>query len=258
MKTRIISGLIMLPFLGVVYLGGTVLLAVCFIIAAVGILELYNGFKKIRIYPSINIGLFSAAALFLAGYAKVDAEYYMLWFFAVVTAGLLSLFNGKKRELPDAMATVAGIFYVAFFSFHVVLVDQKFGTIFVWLILLTAFGTDVFAYFTGLAIGKHKLCSNISPKKTIEGALGGIAGSVILCGLFACFFLDPLLIHCLIIGALGSVAAQLGDLTASIFKRNMGIKDYGSLIPGHGGMLDRFDSVLFTGPFIYYYIVLIV
>ncbi len=258
MRTRIFSGLIMVPFLGIVYLGGTVLLAACFIIALVGILEFYNGFKKIRINPSFNIGLISAAALFIAGYAKADAEYYMLWVFAVVLLCLLSLFKGDKRELSDAMATVTGIFYVAFFSFHVVLVDQKFGTIFVWLILLTAFGTDIFAYFAGFIAGRHRLCVNISPKKTVEGALGGVAGSVILCGLFAYFFLDSLFFHCLAMGALGSVAAQLGDLTASVFKRGMNIKDYGSLIPGHGGILDRFDSVLFTGPFIYYYIELII
>jgi phosphatidate cytidylyltransferase len=141
----------------------------------------------------------------------------------------------------------------------VTLVEQtgEYG-ILVWHIFLTAFGTDIMAYFTGYAIGKHKLCPKISPKKTIEGSIGGILGSVLLCGLFGYFVIPGLLLHCIIIGVLGGVVSQFGDLTASIFKRKMGIKDYGNLIPGHGGILDRFDSVLFTAPMVYYYIMLII
>jgi phosphatidate cytidylyltransferase len=126
-----------------------------------------------------------------------------------------------------------------------------------WLVILTAFGTDIMAYFTGFFLGKHKLCLNISPKKTVEGAIGGIVGSVILCTLFGYLISEGPLIHFILIGLFGSMAAQAGDLTASIFKRKMGIKDYGNLIPGHGGILDRFDSVLFTAPFVYYYIMLV-
>jgi len=146
-----------------------------------------------------------------------------------------------------------------FFSFHVTLVDQAgpYGLM-LWLIVITAFGTDIMAYFSGYLLGKHKLCPHISPKKTIEGSVGGVLGSVILSGLFGWFFLPDLLIHCLVIGVLGGIVSQFGDLTASIFKRKMGIKDYGHLIPGHGGILDRFDSVLFTGPMVYYYIVLVI
>jgi phosphatidate cytidylyltransferase len=128
----------------------------------------------------------------------------------------------------------------------------------VWLIFLTAFGTDIAAFFTGSAFGRHKLCPSISPSKTVEGAVGGVAGSILVCGAFGYLFMPELLIHCLIIGAAGSVVSQFGDLTASIFKRNLGIKDYGTLIPGHGGILDRFDSVLFTAPFVYYYATLVI
>jgi phosphatidate cytidylyltransferase len=114
------------------------------------------------------------------------------------------------------------------------------------------------AYFSGFLFGKNKLCPKISPKKTIEGAVGGTIGSIVLSGIFGYFVMPEMLVHCLVIGLLGSIVAQFGDLTASIFKRKMGIKDYGNLIPGHGGILDRFDSVLFTGPIIYYYIVLVI
>jgi phosphatidate cytidylyltransferase len=169
------------------------------------------------------------------------------------------MFRVKDRGLEDGTATVAGILYAGFLPFHVVLIDQSGGLpMAVWLVFLTAFGTDIAAYFSGRALGKHKLCPDISPKKTIEGAVGGALGSVVVCGVFGYFALPGLLPHCLIIGALGSAAAQLGDLTASIFKRKLGIKDYGNLIPGHGGVLDRFDSLLFTAPFVYYYTVLII
>ena len=128
----------------------------------------------------------------------------------------------------------------------------------VWLVIFSAFGSDIFAYFTGFLLGRHKLCPAISPKKTVEGAIGGVLGSVLICGIFGWVVIPGIAVHCLIIGALGAVFSQLGDLTASIFKRKMGIKDYGNLIPGHGGVMDRIDSILFTAPLVYYYTVLVI
>ena len=260
MKTRVLSSIIMLPLLALVFIGGRLLLIGCFIIGAMGVREFYHGFEALKIKPSYLVANISILALYAINlFAPADNNYYMLWFLAVVIMSLLYLFKIESRELTDAMATLTGIFYVIFLSFHVTLVEQtgEYG-ILVWLIFLTAFGTDIMAYFTGYAIGKHKLCPKISPKKTIEGSIGGILGSVLLCGLFGYFVIPRLLLHCIIIGILGGVVSQFGDLTASIFKRKMGIKDYGNLIPGHGGILDRFDSVLFTAPMVYYYIMLII
>ena len=257
MKTRVISGLVMIPLLAILYFGGYVLTAACFVIGIMGVREFYNGFRKLDVKPSLGIACAAAAALYAINLTGARYEWYMLWFFGVVLVSLLYLFNIENRKLEDAMATITGIFYVVFFSFHVTLVDQTEYSSMVWLIVITAFGTDVMAYFSGYLLGKHKLCPKISPKKTIEGSIGGILGSVILSGIFGYFVMPDLLVHCLIIGVLGGIVSQFGDLTASIFKRKMGIKDYGNLIPGHGGILDRFDSVLFTGPMVYYYIVLI-
>ncbi|WP_312653535.1 phosphatidate cytidylyltransferase [Aminipila sp.] len=258
MKTRVLSGLIMLPFGILIFLGGKVLMLTCFAIGIMGVREFFNGFKAMEIRPAYIVAYVSALALYGVNLFTAEFRWYMLWFFGAVLLSLLYLFKIEERKLEDAMATITGIFYVVFFSFHVTLVEQtgEYG-ILVWLIFLTAFGTDVMAYFTGYAFGKHKLCPTISPKKTIEGSIGGILGSVILCGLFGYILIPRLLIHCIIIGVLGGVVSQFGDLTASIFKRKMGIKDYGNLIPGHGGILDRFDSVLFTAPMIYYYISLV-
>lgn len=259
MKTRVISGLVMIPLLAILYFGGYVLTATCFLIGIMGVREFYNGFHAMGVKPNYGIAVAAAVALYLINIFGEKSEWYMLWFFGVVLVSMLYLFNIEHRKLEDAMATITGIFYVVFFSFHVVLVDQTgpYGLM-LWLIVITAFGTDIMAYFSGYLLGKHKLCPHISPKKTIEGSIGGVLGSVILSGLFGWFFLPDLLIHCLVIGVLGGIVSQFGDLTASIFKRKMGIKDYGHLIPGHGGILDRFDSVLFTGPMVYYYIVLVI
>ena len=249
MKARILSAILMLPLLLIVYLGGKVLLAGCFVIGVMGVREFFGGFRKIGANPSNPIAYGSAVALYLID--LLGAGMYMHWFFGVILASLLYLFRSPAVKAEDAAITLTGIFYVIFFSYHVALTDHYH--ISVWLIFISAFGTDMAAYFTGHAIGKHKLCPEISPKKTVEGAIGGVLGSVILCGIFGYCFIRGLFIHCLIIGAIGSVAAQTGDLIASAFKRKMGIKDYGNLIPGHGGVMDRFDSVLLTAPLVYYY-----
>ncbi len=121
--------------------------------------------------------------------------------------------------------------------------------------LVAAFSCDSAALFAGMLFGKHKLAPAVSPKKTVEGALGGLVGSVVcmilfggVVGLFGCFLSWPFL---LLSGVLGAVAGQLGDLSFSVIKRECGIKDYGRLLPGHGGVLDRFDSVIFTGPLLW-------
>ena len=184
MKTRVLSGLIMLPLLIILFLGGYVLFAACLVIGIMGVREFYNGFRKLDVKPSLGIACAAAAALYAINLTGARYEWYMLWFFGVVLVSLLYLFNIENRKLEDAMATITGIFYVVFFSFHVTLVDQTEYSSMVWLIVITAFGTDVMAYFSGYLLGKHKLCPKISPKKTIEGSIGGILGSVILSGIF--------------------------------------------------------------------------
>ena len=270
MKTRIISGLCMVPLLVLVYLGGYFITALCIVIGFMGVNELFNGFNAMDVRPSRAIAYGSMMVLYVIGVLfPMEHEFIIAWLAASVMASSIYMFKINERKIEDALATMLGIIYVIFFSYHVVMIDRtEIYSDMVWLVLLSAFCTDIVAYFTGVFLGKHKLCPNLSPKKTIEGAIGGTVGSIVCCGLFGKFLLPlvsgvysaampDMTVHCLIIGLIGAIMAQCGDLTASAYKRKMGIKDYGTLIPGHGGIMDRFDSVLFTAPVVYYYIVLV-
>lgn len=268
MKTRIISGLVMAPFLIIVLVGGPLITIAWLAIALMGIREFFNGFKALDVHASYPAAVVSVLLLCAVHYTAPLLEsgrqpaLYLAWLFVSVLMCLLYLFNIEKRKLEDALATITGIVYIGFFSYHVVLTESAGSSLCrasaVWLILITAFCTDIFAYFGGYFFGKNKLCPKISPKKTREGSVCGTLGSVVFSMLFGWFFMDhSLLWVCFLIGLLGGIVSQLGDLTASIFKRKMGIKDYGTLIPGHGGILDRFDSVLFTAPMVYYCLTLL-
>ena len=258
----------MLPLLVIIILRGWVLFAGCFALSLLAVYEFFRGFKELDIKPSYPIAVGSTILLYVFGLlGNINNDTCMiifqskvimlLWVFVSVLACLLYLFKIEERKLEDAMVTLVGIFYVVFFCYHLAMLGM-FDTLSlsVWLVVITAFGTDICAYFAGVTMGKHKLCPVISPKKTWEGAIGGILGSMILCGLFGLFFMKDSIALCLIVGFLGSIISMFGDLTASIFKRKMGIKDYGNLIPGHGGIMDRFDSILFTAPLVYYVVTL--
>lgn len=257
MKRRVLSSILLVPFLAAIYFGGLLLVLCGLLLALLGIRELAQGFSKMGVSINRFIGYGAAVFLYGGGFFIRGVELYLFWVVLVIFSGLLSMFFQKKWKPIDAMVTVAGTLYVVLFSHFLVMIDRSALPLFLWLVLLAAFGTDIFAYFTGFFFGKRKLSPTISPKKTVEGAIGGVAGSVLLCGLFGFLFVPHLWIAAAAIGLIGSVAAQFGDLTASLLKRNMGIKDFGNLIPGHGGVLDRFDSILFTAPFVYYCIVFI-
>ena len=259
----------MLPLLVFIILRGWVLYAGCFALTLLAVYEFYRGFKELDIKPSYPIAVGSTILLYGLGmFSYIGSEesmvifsstfVFMIWAFATVLACLLYLFKIEERKLEDAMATLVGIFYVVFFCYHLALLGMiPVLGIAVWLVVITAFGTDICAYFAGVTMGKHKLCPIISPKKTWEGAIGGVLGSMILCLIFGLIFMKHAIALCLIVGFLGSIISMFGDLTASIFKRKMGIKDYGNLIPGHGGIMDRFDSILFTAPLVYYVVMIL-
>lgn len=181
---------------------------------------------------------------------------------AVLLSLIWLLWRGQKEKAFTSWAsTMAGILYVGWLlSYLVALRGLDDGRNWVFFTLATTFASDITAFFSGRALGRHRLAPYISPGKTKEGAVGGILGAVIV----SLFFILPtplgLDLHwgqVILLGFLISIFAQLGDLVESLFKRNMGAKDSGKLIPGHGGFLDRVDSLIFTGVVVYYYAVLI-
>lgn len=167
-----------------------------------------------------------------------------------------------KTNFADIAISGFGIIYIiGFIAFIPLLYNANNGKFLIWYMAIAAWGTDTFAYLVGTKIGKHKL-TPISPKKSIEGSIGGIIGTVIL-SLIYTYILNTTInigISYIIISGIAiilSVLGQIGDLSASSIKRYVGIKDFGDLIPGHGGMLDRIDSILMIAPFAYFLLTLI-
>lgn len=260
MKTRIISALVAVPlFLFVVIRGGILLKMAVFLSTLIAINEFFNGFKHIEKNPSKKIGIFSTIVMFIITFKSNMTELIMFWFFISMLLILIYKLYKKEFDVFSSMITAMGIFYIVFFMYHIVFIENlvKYHQL-IWLVFISAWATDTFAYFTGYFFGSHKLCPEISPKKTVEGAVGGILGSVLVSILFGYYIAPQIIFHCAIIGFLGSIVGQFGDLTASVFKRYVGIKDYGKIMPGHGGILDRFDSILFTAPIVYYYIIFLI
>ena len=150
------------------------------------------------------------------------------------------------------------IFITTFFG-SLIRLYNEFGVQFVLIVFVCAWMTDTAAYFTGCACGKHKLIPKVSPKKTVEGAVGGVIAAVLSCVLYlfilkkAGFDIRGLnYLSIVVIGCVASIFSQIGDLVASAIKRDCDVKDFGNLLPGHGGLLDRFDSVMYIAPLVFY------
>ena len=251
MRTRILAGLLLVPLLILIIVGKTPLYIGETIIVSVALHEFYKAFEEKDIKPLYYIGYIFSIYLLVKNYFKLPIYYTFAIMFILFLISIIPILK-VKRNIIDIVVTFFGLFYVGILIDFIVLTMDSFekGNIYVWLIFIIAFMTDTFAYFAGYLFGKHKLIPKVSPKKTIEGSIGGILGSTLICLCFGYYF-DINLGIIVFLGVLGSIIAQIGDLFASSIKRYVGIKDYGKLIPGHGGILDRFDSVILVSPFVY-------
>lgn len=170
----------------------------------------------------------------------------------------------NKTSFAKAAQSFMATMYITVLFMHIVFIRrEQAGFILIWLVFLAAWMTDTFAYTFGMLFGKHKLIPNVSPKKSVEGAIGGVLGCVVINVLVSFFVakytgLTVNYINLVLMLALASVVSQFGDLAASCIKRDENIKDFGNIMPGHGGILDRCDSVLFVAPFMYYFVKLFV
>lgn len=172
----------------------------------------------------------------------------------------LARIRQHPMELSSLMKVVFGYMYIPLMmSFFILLRSMEQGIIWVIFIVVMTFSSDISAYYTGKYHGKRKLYPAVSAKKTVEGALGSMVGTVAGAVLFKLIFFPELpLLHSLVLGFMGGTLGQLGDLCASSIKRISMVKDSGSFLPGHGGILDRLDSFIFIIPFVYFYAVLVI
>ena len=256
---RLVSGII-LVILAIIIVGngGALLYTVTALISLIGLFELYRVMK-------IEKNLLGAV-----GYLTAVSYYGLVWFegqgyvtlmaiAALMVLMSLYVFTFPKYKTEEVTVAFFGVFYVAVMLSYIYQVRAMTdGRYLVWLIFISSWGCDTSAYCVGMLFGRHKLAPVLSPKKSIEGAVGGVAGAALIGLLFATLFgarmtevTNPQA-ACAIACAIAAVISQIGDLAASAIKRTHDIKDYGHLIPGHGGILDRFDSVLFTAPAIFF------
>lgn len=264
---RIVSGIVLLLILGVtVGSGGILLFLFDLLIALIAFREMVRvtGVRPEgeKVCVMECVGYLGIAAYFtLRFFAETDTYVMLTIILTIMGMMLIYVLTFPKYHAEQVMASVFSFVYAPILLSYIYLTrEMTFGKYLVWLIFCASWACDTAAYCVGMLIGKHKLAPVLSPKKTIEGAIGGVAGAALVGFLYALALnrlgADPLPENILwvfpVISALGAILSQLGDLAASGIKRNFNIKDYGRLIPGHGGIMDRFDSVCVTAPLIYY------
>lgn len=279
--TRLISGIVLVAIALLAFIsGGEILLGISVFISIAGYLELCRAVGVKEKDKKIN-------ALEIVGIIGILAYYAVLYFFPAVEEGdaamsmgnvlyavipvigvfmlsmLLYVVRFPKYRSEQIMANVFNFLYApVMLSFIYLTREQEAGKYIVWLILISSWGCDTCAYVVGMLIGKKKVFPVLSPKKSLEGCIGGVVGAGLIAALYAVFVVENVFpdkrvtIVITVICMVGAVMSQVGDLAASAIKRNHEIKDYGKLIPGHGGIMDRFDSVIVTAPMIYFLTVL--
>jgi phosphatidate cytidylyltransferase len=274
---RVLSGIIFVPFL--IWLarqGRGWFLCLVLNIIVVGMWEFYRVMEAKGVEPSKKLGV--TAALVLATLVYWGGPTHFLALFLalfMMTLMVRELFRPvEKFPIYDIATTVFGVLYVGWLGLHLELLRElprevglayALGAPLVLYAFFMTWACDTGAYFTGLSIGRHRLLERVSPKKSVEGAVGGFLASVAAAAVGRAWFLhdaagDPLLTlpQALILGTLVGIVSQLGDLVESLIKRDAHVKDSSDSIPGHGGILDRFDSLLFSAPVTYYFFVLVV
>lgn len=257
-KTRVISGAVLIAVLLFLLLaGGDVLLVALTAVSLIGMYELYRIFHLEKSIAGI-CGYAVAVVFYLDLRFSFLPDGKLLFLLFLIVLLFVFVFSYPKYHASQIMAAFFALFYVA------VLLSCIYGTrmlelgkYLVWLIFICSWGCDTCAYCVGMLFGKHKMAPVLSPKKSVEGAIGGVVGAALLAVLFGVLFRRQMgftmsqTVWLAVICAVGALLSMVGDLAASAIKRNYDIKDYGKLIPGHGGILDRFDSVIFTAPFVY-------
>lgn len=257
LKTRILTASILIPFiLGSVYVGGLAFFALALFALLVAGWEFFDMARRAGHPPLTLCGLAFIGLIVIDAYWKTGALREI-----IVGGVVLSLIAGVFRHSPGWLLgwalTIAGVLYVGGMGSYFVLIrnlPHNTGLVWTAIALLAAWANDIGAYFAGTRFGRHGFFTQISPRKTWEGAIGGLgAAVVVMLGLG--MLIDLPVVHRIAFGLGLGIAATLGDLAESLIKRQTGVKDSSNIIPGHGGLLDRIDSLLSAAVFAYYYLV---
>ncbi|MGF7186008.1 phosphatidate cytidylyltransferase [Desulfitispora alkaliphila] len=259
---RILSAVVGIPVvLYVIYQGELPFLAFVMLASVIGMREYSNILVNSQVKldgSDFKLLYFSAVLMPLAAFFSIEVLFaaFISLIGLILIKGILSY---PDQDMNKTGTIAMGIIYPSLLISFLVLLRQipEVGVEYIILVLVVTWASDTGAYFTGMSLGRSKLAPKLSPKKTIEGAIGGVIAAVLAVIVMNMFTFSFHLAIAIAIGGLGSVAAQLGDLYESMLKRIAGIKDSGNVIPGHGGVLDRLDSLLLVAPVIYYMLVLI-
>ena len=257
---RLTSGLLGFPLVLIIFLIGNkfVVDIAMAIIAILAMSEYFNAISKVA-KPVKWLGYLSCASIatiHLIPETHIEIIYSLAIPILLLVLFLQVIITEMKTNFKDIAYTLLGILYIVLLIMFVAKINgMKNGNILIWYTILAAWGTDIFAYLVGKHFGKHKF-SKISPKKSIEGCIGGMIGGVLLMLVYTyvvntVWAMNYSYITILIVGVILSILGQIGDFAASSIKRYVDIKDFSNLIPGHGVMLDRIDSLIFLAPFAY-------
>ena len=265
MLPRLLTILATLPVVvACVYFGGVAFLILILALALIAINEFYNMMQKKDFHPAYWVGNFFTVFFIIFAYYALKknwepAHSAMLTGAALVTmVATLFLKQRPKEAIVDIAVTLFGMIYIGwFFSYFLFIRALTERGAYLLFLMATIWALDIVAYLVGTKFGKHKLWPSVSPKKSVEGAVAGFVVCLIAAGVFG-HYAGFGMTHSLILGALIGIVAQLSDLVESLIKRDAGVKDSSTIMPGHGGVLDRIDSFIFTAPVMYYYLVWIV
>ena len=258
--TRLGSGiLIVIAAILVLWPGGLITTVGIGLISLIGLYEL-NKIQKVEKAAPGWVSYLCAVVLYGLLYLMPQVESMLFATMSMTALLFVYVFCYPKYRFEQIATPFFGLFYVAVMLSYVVRIRSIGSGLLVLLIFISSWGCDTCAYCVGMLIGKHKMSPKLSPKKSVEGAIGGLVGCSLLGYLFGTLLGSQIGLSfgnmgagvaCALICLVGGAGSMVGDLAASAIKRNYDIKDYGKLIPGHGGILDRFDSVIFVAPAIY-------
>lgn len=258
MNSRYFGALVLIPILALLLMGGWFLKITVLFLSGRALYEYFHVLEKKGHKPVKSIGFATWIVYFLVLlFADQPMNHLGVILAVLLAVGFVYMVFSQEVTITDIGITIAGVIYTAvLFGFLVLLAEKEHGQYYVYSVFIISWVCDTLAYYSGRLFGRHKLIERVSPKKTVEGAIGGLFG-----GALGAFVLGTLIFkttgispwHFLIMGFMGAVFGQIGDLAASAIKRYAGEKDYPKIIPGHGGILDRFDSILFVSLIVYVY-----